>query len=122
MEFSCAKPGTRINPSFHIIDKHGSCLFATSNLHDAEWSTKNYERGYYRANCAIPANLLNDGQYRVSAFIVTDLKNIVATTEESVTFSVFDDGATKGDYTGPWIGHVRPLLSWHVEEMETTYP
>jgi hypothetical protein len=40
-----------------------------------------------------------------------------ATAEGAVTFHVYDDGTTRGDYVGDWVGIVRPNCSWATESM-----
>ena len=114
MEFSCEEAGTRLNPSYHVMNMFGDCVFATSNIHDPEWGKKLLSQGTYRSRCIIPAHLLNDGQYRISAFVVKDAHTVVASAEGCASFSVLDDGMARGDYTGTWIGQIRPLLSWDV--------
>ena len=116
MEFSCRRSGVKLNPSFHVNNIHGNCIFAAGNNYDPVWGTKRYEVGRYRARCTIPAHLLNDGQYHVSSFIVKD--NVIAAQSlESLAFGVTDDGSMRGDFTGNWIGAVRPILPWSVEEV-----
>ena len=117
MDFWCGKQGMRLNPSFHVLNIHGTCVFATANMHDKEWMNRRYAQGFYRARCVIPKHLLNDGQYRVSAFIMEDLHRIPAQAHEAISFVVNDDGSSRGDYTNVWIGLVRPLLPWQIEAL-----
>ena len=114
MDFACQQHGAKLNPSFHINNIHGNCVFATANNHDPLWGTNEYTPGRYRARCVIPAHLLNDGQYRVSSFLVRD-NFVLAQSLESLSFGVTDDGSMRGNYTGQWIGTVRPLLLWEVQ-------
>jgi len=118
MEFWCFRSDIRLNPHFHVYNAHGICVFATSNLSDGKWGTRQYRRGLYRARCIIPANLLNEGQYRVSAIVVRDNTIVLARQEEVVSFHMNDDGSGRGDHVGTWIGVIRPILSWKVEILE----
>lgn len=118
MEFWCVGSGIRLNPSFHVYNNQSACVFATSNLEDPNWGVRQYERGLYRTQCVIPGRLLNEGQYRISAFIVKDTSIILAQKEEIVSFHAHDDGVGRGDYAGGWIGIIRPILQWEVEPVK----
>lgn len=115
MEFWCHQDGTRLNPSFHVLDRNGVCLFATWNMHDEYWGARQYRKGVYRAQCVIPPNLLNEGTFHVPAFLVRDLSYHSAHVPTGLSFNVIDDAATRGDFTGQWIGAVRPVLPWTIE-------
>ena len=118
MEYWCHRAGARLNPSFHVLNMHGVCVFATANFHDPEWGSREHQEGLHRTRCIIPSHFLNDGQFKVSAFVVRDMHNIVAQAAECATFHVTDDGSSRGDYTGGWIGSVRPMLPWRTEALE----
>ena len=110
IEYRCHTSGIRLNPSFHVINAQGACVFATSNVHDPVWGCREHSQGAYRARCVVPGHLLNDGQHRVSVFLVRDGSQMAAQIEEALSFNILDDGSSRGDYTGGWIGAVRPLL------------
>jgi len=118
MDFWCLRSGIRLNPVFHLYTAHGVGVFNTTNLHEKNWGTKHYERGLYRSRCIIPGQLLNAGQYRVSAIIVRDVNIVEAREEEIITFQAHDDGTGRGDYSGGWMGVIRPVLNWQVEPIE----
>ncbi len=118
IDYRCYQENVRLNPSFHVTNAHGVCVFATSNDHDEDSGRKRYRPGLYRARCEIPAHLLNDGQYTVSAFVVKDVSQVLVHAKDALTFHVLDDGSTRGDYTGGWIGAVRPLLPWQVKTLK----
>ena len=115
MEFWCLTSGVRFNPNFHIYNSHGVPILNAVNFEDKQWGTKHYSCGLYRSQCVIPGCLLNEGQYNVSSLIVQDTSIIHARKEEIVTFNVNDDGVGRGDYTGGWLGVIRPLLFWSIE-------
>ena len=50
-----------------------------------------------------------------NAFVLTDVVNIHARADEVVSFSVHETGEMRKEYTGVWIGVVRPKLEWHTE-------
>jgi lipopolysaccharide transport system ATP-binding protein len=117
MEFWVLRPDCEINPSFHVYNQQGICLFAVSNLHDREWGSRSFETGLYRSTCRIPAHYLNEGQHQVSAFVVKGKAKPQARMEEIVSFFVHDYATMRGGFTGKWIGAVRPLLPWAMERI-----
>lgn len=117
MEFCVLRSGFTLNPVFHIYNEDGVCVINTSNLHDARWGARPYPAGIYRTRCTIPANLLNDGLYRVSAIVVCDTDTVVARQDAAVSFYMRDDGSGRGNYKGGWMGVIRPLLPWSIEPM-----
>ncbi len=63
----------------------------------------------------VPPHLLNDGTYTVDALLVQDMRTVRASAEAAVTFRLHDDGTTRGDYVGEWVGIVRPRCDWTTE-------
>jgi lipopolysaccharide transport system ATP-binding protein len=107
----------------HLRDKSGATVFAANSspsaaLADDGWSCRPHPVGLYRAVCTVPGNFLNDGMYRVSAWVVKDSSRAQVRAEEVVSFTVHDTGAMRREYTGPWIGAIRPRFSWATECME----
>ena len=43
--------------------------------------------------------------------------NIIV-VRDVLSFSVVDSGSMRKEYTGPWLGAVRPRLSWRTREIE----
>jgi lipopolysaccharide transport system ATP-binding protein len=117
LEFWVRRPNSELNPSFHVYNQQGICLFAVSNLHDSEWESRLFGPGLYRSACRIPAHYLNEGQHHVSAIILKDKTKLEVVMENIVSFFVHDHAAARGGYTGTWIGVVRPLLPWSIEEV-----
>jgi lipopolysaccharide transport system ATP-binding protein len=118
MEFWVIKGGMRLNPSFQIFNQLGVIVFATTNFHDPEWNDRVYEPGLYRTVCTIPGHLMNEGKHSISALVIRN-KNDAHIREETVSFTVHDDGVSRSGYTGGWIGVVRPLLPWTVDRIDS---
>ena len=115
--------GNRLTASIHLHDKSGVTVFAANNspsaaLNDDGWSCRPHPVGLYRAVCAVPGNFLNDGMYRASAWVVKDSSREQIRAEEVVSFTVHDTGAMRQEYTGPWVGAIRPRLFWETKRME----
>lgn len=117
LEFWVLKEGQRIDPVFHVFNGLGVCVFITTTIGDANWGSATHKKGLYRAQCTIPGNLMNNGQYRISAFLMQGYKYSLALKREAVSFEMFDDGSTRGDFTGNWSGIIRPAIPWSVERM-----
>jgi lipopolysaccharide transport system ATP-binding protein len=120
VEFWNFKPGAKLSTAVHLLDKMGVTVLATWNAHSAnlvidDWYDKPHPVGLYRSVCTLPANFLNEGMYAVSVFILTDVTNIEASAHEIVSFTVHDTGAMRKEYSGVWIGVVRPRLAWQTE-------
>lgn len=117
MMFWVLRSGLMLNPSFQIFNQLGYCLFATTNFHYPEWNDRVCEPGLYRSVCTIPAHMLNEGKYSISALVIRN-KNDALIREKKISFQVHDDGIARGGYTGGWIGAIRPLLDWDVRKTE----
>jgi len=114
MEFWCLKK-TKITPSLHIYNQFGVLLFYTMNLHDNVWGEKEYEPGLYKCSCRIPANLLNEGTYSVSAYLSKDISQPAdAAKEPAVFFRIYESGSGKVIYMpGQYLWAIQPRLNWN---------
>jgi lipopolysaccharide transport system ATP-binding protein len=112
MEFAVLKDGVRLNPVFVVKNHLGASIFSSSNYEEAQWSDCPYDAGKFTTSCHVPAHILNEGKYSVDAMLVQEMRSVKAECESAVGFSVFDDGTTRGDYVGEWVGIVRPRCEW----------
>ncbi len=112
IEFVVLAGGMRLNPVFLVKNALGTTLFSTANYGEPEWGTRSYEPGRYRAECRVPAHLLNEGRYTVDVLLVQDMRAVRASAVGAVAFGAYDDGTTRGDYVGAWVGLVRPKCEW----------
>mgnify|MGYP001430567489 CR=1 FL=1 len=104
--------------SIHLVNEAGITAFTSSNFEGAsiekdEWAYKKYEKGHYRTICTIPSFLLNDGIYSVNIFInkKIDWKALI-NVQDAITFKVNDSIEMRTDFSGKWVGIVRPKLGW----------
>ncbi len=115
--------GNRLSVAVHLHDKSGTTVFAANSspsaaLTDDGWSCRAHPAGLFRAVCTVPGNFLNDGMYRVSVWVVKDSSRPQVRVDEIVSFTVHDTGAMRREYTGPWVGSIRPRMQWRTELME----
>ena len=122
IEFVNLVAGARVSSSIHLLDGTGVEVLAAANLPSAcdgidEWFGREHPVGVFRSRCRIPANFLNTITYNVNAIVITDLSNVEAFGREVVSFTVHETGAMRKEYTGGWLGVVRPRLRWQTEHV-----
>ncbi len=109
--------------SIHLHNSMGICVLTSANLPSASltpdpWYTYPYPRGLFRTSCIIPGNFLNDGLHSISVFVHNGLRleDYIA-ARDILSFDVQDTGMMRKEFTGKWIGAVRPQLTWNTEHM-----
>lgn len=114
--------GVKLLASIHLINNQGITIFTTGNLPSANinpdpWYGRPCPKGLFKSTCRIPKNFLNEGRHFVNVFINTFTGNLIAhvAEEQIISFEVIDTGAMRQEYSGPWLGVVRPRLDWHTE-------
>lgn len=122
IDYSVQIPGQRLSASIHLISETGVEVLAAANYPAAnlivdDWSGKEFPEGLYRSVCIIPANFLNEGHYFIRAALVTDHNQIELLTDEIIGFRTHDTGEMKKEYTGHWLGVVRPKFAWQTSEL-----
>jgi len=120
IEFWNFEPDLHICTSIHVLDKMGVYVLASANMHSANllvdrWFGKPHPIGLYRTVCKLPKNFLNEGMYSINAFVLTDVVNIEVRVDEVISFTVHDTGEMRKEYSGGWIGVVRPKLAWQTD-------
>jgi lipopolysaccharide transport system ATP-binding protein len=75
---------------------------------------KYLKKGVHKGVCHIPANLLNDGIYKISMMIVGEKSYSIYYFQDIVDFEVNENRET-GGWHGKWIGFVRPKLNFNLE-------
>jgi lipopolysaccharide transport system ATP-binding protein len=117
LRFEVNQEGIRLNPVFVVKSTLGVTIFSTANYEDPEYGHRLYSTGTYQATCTVPAHVLNDGLYVVDALLVESTRFVRAAAAGAVSFSTYDDGSTRGDYLGDWVGIVRPRCHWRAERL-----
>ena len=109
------RPGVRWNVSLTLHNQEGTCVFTSPSVTDPEWFGRPHPVGRFRARCDVPAQLLNDGVFRVSVLMVQDAAHVEVVAEDAVEFEVHDSPEGRGGWYGRWIGVVRPELQWRTQ-------
>lgn len=98
------------------------CILTSANLPSVSltpdpWHIRPYPRGLFRTSCVILGSFLNDGAHSVSVFINVVLNDNIIVVKNILSFTVHDTGMMRKEYTGKWIGAVRPRLDWHTVQL-----
>lgn len=110
--------------SIHLYNSVGVCVLTSGNTPSVcitpdPWYSRHYPRGLFRTSCTIPGFLLNEGLHCVTVYINerTAYDNIVL-IRDVLSFNVRDTGEMRKEYTGPWLGAVRPRLYWQTSQLD----
>jgi len=107
-------------PNFHILDQFGQYVFVTSP--NPKMNDLNPENGLYEAECVIPANFFNAGNFSISIAFTADSNgaNTSFYEQNALNFSMIEDldnSPTRiGNYGGAVPGIIRPILNWSINK------
>jgi len=97
-----------------VFNEHGINVFSTGRL-----GSSPAPAGLLRTSFIVPADLMNNGTYRISLTVVLDGATDVAFWEDIVVFEVHDAASElRGYFHDSWSGVVRPNLEWKTELVE----
>ena len=120
------EPNSRRLVSINLHTSMGVCVLTSANFPSAcpvpdPWYSRHYPRGLFRTSCVVPSSLLNDDIHSITVFIneMTATDTIVL-ARDVLTFTVHDTGAMRQEYTGKWIGAVRPRLHWETTQLDAS--
>ena len=114
MTFEVERGGAVLLPFFMFYNDEGVLAFAANDL-DPTWRGRPRPEGEYKSSVRIPGNLLSEGTLFVGAGVTSEGPIVQFYEGEAVAFHVIDslDGnSARGDYAGPMMGIVRPMLQW----------
>jgi lipopolysaccharide transport system ATP-binding protein len=115
MTYDVLEGGHVLVPIVHFFNEARLHLFAALDL-EKEWHQRPKAAGRYVSTAWIPGNFLAEGSVIVDTEISTLAPHEVHTYgKDVVTVRVFDPlsgNSARGDYTGPFPGVIRPLLTW----------
>jgi len=117
------EPNSRRFVSVHLHNSMGICVLTSGNLPSASlnpdpWFNYPYPKGLFRTSCTIPGNFLNDGQHSVTVYVVNGLIASDYIGERDIlSFTIQDTGAMRKEFTGQWLGAVRPRLDWQTRQL-----
>ena len=62
-----------------------------------------------------PGELLNSTNYSITAIIGKNASDTIVLQDYVLSFTVHDTGEMRKEFTGEWIGTVRPKLAWNTQ-------
>jgi lipopolysaccharide transport system ATP-binding protein len=109
--------------SIHLLDKMRVGVLASANMHSAnlrrdKWFNEPHPVGLYRTTCILPGNFLNEGRYHINVIILTNITKTEVFAREVISFTVHESGEMRKEYSGEWLGVVRPKLDWFTERID----
>jgi len=121
--FRTLQPSVEIWPSIHLLDATGGDVLASVNMPSASmaidpFACKPLPKAVFKSVCTIPANFLNEGNYGINVVFVGRGNLVEIFEREAIRFRAHDGGGMRGEWTGGWIGVVRPRLAWSTKQLE----
>ncbi|MGC1106975.1 MAG: ATP-binding cassette domain-containing protein, partial [Candidatus Acidiferrales bacterium] len=114
-EYWNLRPDARLNLSIHVHDGEGALAFNAFPSATSGWMGKPFPVGLFRTSCYIPADLLNDGRYRVHLMVVEGQAAVIFDMQDAVIFEVHDVRPEGIRWYGKIPGVLRPVLDWQTE-------
>lgn len=110
-EYWKLKAHSRVDLVAEVWNEHGINVFATASLGEVPAPP-----GLLRSSFIIPADLLNNGTYRIRLVVLLNGATEIAEWEDIVAFEVHDAASElRGAYHDYWPGAVRPNLEWETQ-------
>ncbi|QIL76398.1 polysaccharide ABC transporter ATP-binding protein [Hymenobacter sp. HDW8] len=100
-----------ISTHFVLYSYGGECIF------DVPSTATVFQKGLVSGECTIPGSFLNDGSYYISLFVVKDTSISLYDYEECISFDL-EDYRSDIKWYGKWLGAVRPLLPFQLQQIE----
>jgi homopolymeric O-antigen transport system ATP-binding protein len=113
------KPDTKLSLAISLYNQEEVCVFSSNSVTEHVWEGKPLPSGLVRTQCHIPGNMLNDGAYRVSLYVIKDGATVVHEDNDALVFEIQDNVEDRNGWYGKWNGVIRPKLYWSTEVLET---
>ena len=62
-------------------------------------------------------NFLNEGRYSINVVVLSNVTTMEVIERNAIAFDVHDSGSMRREYTGEWLGVVRPRLQWRTTQL-----
>ncbi|NJL47609.1 MAG: ABC transporter ATP-binding protein [Leptolyngbyaceae cyanobacterium SM2_5_2] len=115
--FKNLKEGAFLYSSIHVKDRYGNCILASVNFPSGTLERDNFacqrlSKGIFTSRCTFPPNFFNDIAYSISVLMLRDDMSVEVICEDLLKFVVVDTGDMRKEFSGYWIGSIRPKLLW----------
>jgi lipopolysaccharide transport system ATP-binding protein len=118
IEYEVLCEGAINTVQLHLKDENGVFVLSSANAPSMNLAFdqtygKPLPLGFYRAECVLPANFLNDSRYVLNLFLGPEIGKPTIQCHNVLAFRVLDTGAMRKEYLGSWYGPaIRPRLAW----------
>jgi lipopolysaccharide transport system ATP-binding protein len=106
---------TILDITYHLVDEIGILVYVGST----GFAGVNYfpQNNIIKAVCAIPGQLLNEGRYTISRFlIVKDRGTAIFEMPDILTFEIINPGDENLGWMGKKEGVIKPMFKWDISE------
>ncbi|QJX49058.1 ATP-binding cassette domain-containing protein [Hymenobacter taeanensis] len=100
-----------LNVHLGLYNSNGDCVLTIPSAATV------YREGILAGECTIPGNLLNDGAYCISLFVLAGTAPVFD-LDSCLTFELEDYRGDESGWKGKWWGTVRPLIPFPVALQE----
>ena len=100
----------------HCYDANQNRVFSSGSFFNADLNGLKLSKGQHEFTCAIPKNLLNNGDYTLDVLLVHNRTKAFITESSILTFHVNDESMGVEGWNWPPVGVIRPKLEWSHEE------
>jgi lipopolysaccharide transport system ATP-binding protein len=100
-----------LSVNLFLYTSNGDCIFTVPS------AAAVYDKGIIAGECTIPGNLLNDGSYFISLYVMKDTAPLFD-FESCLNFDLEDYRGGESGWNGKWWGAVRPLIPFHLTQKE----
>lgn len=120
LEYWNLKEGNVLVAGFELRDGMNNYVLASNDRPSANaspdgWFGKLRPMGLYRTSCVIPGNLLNNLHYSIDVGVANSRNQWEARVADRLNIIVYETGEMTKEYSGVWLGAVRPRLAWTTE-------
>ncbi|WP_194778171.1 ABC transporter ATP-binding protein [Pararhodonellum marinum] len=110
-QFWNLQDAVRLSVELAVYAYGGECIFVVPS------ASAVYQKGLIHSECMIPGNLLNNGSYFISLYVVKDTTTTLFEWHECLSFDL-EDYRGEIQWYGKWHGAVRPKLPFVVKPIE----
>jgi lipopolysaccharide transport system ATP-binding protein len=127
MEFMVNNGGNSLTSNLQLFTEGGVFVLSAGNwssttLNVDPYSNQTFQKGIYRSRMKFPSYFFNEGGYYINAIINREAMTPIVYVEEAVTFTIFDSGDMRKEYTDFVGGVLRPKFEWETVQVENSIP
>ena len=109
--------------SIHVFNSMGELLITSANLKSTSltydpYPYEKYPVGLFRTTCIIPKLLLNNGMHYIKLWINQGMTSNIIALDNVISFDAQESEEMRTEFTGEWLGAIRPLLAWNTRQLE----